>query len=63
VEGGSTITQQAARNLFLSLEVTPQRKFMEMVYTLKLEMQYTKEEILTMYLNSCTWDTEPGAWR
>lgn len=66
VEGGSTITQQAARNLFLSLEVTPQRKFMEMVYTLKLEMQYTKEEILTMYLNQLymghgTWGMEVAA--
>ncbi len=66
VEGGSTITQQAARNLFLTLEVTPQRKFMEMVYTLKLEMRYTKDEILTMYLNQLymghgTWGMEVAA--
>ncbi len=66
VEGGSTITQQTARNLFLTLEVTPQRKFMEMVYTLKLEMLYTKEEILTMYLNQLymghgTWGMEVAA--
>lgn len=51
VEGGSTITQQLAKNLFLSDERTLKRKLLEAVYTLKLEMRYTKEEILTMYLN------------
>jgi len=51
VEGGSTITNQLAKNLFLGPERTLRRKFMEAVYTLKLEMRYTKDEILTMYLN------------
>lgn len=51
VEGGSTITQQLAKNLFLSHERTIQRKLMELVYTLKLEMRYSKDEILSMYLN------------
>lgn len=62
-EGGSTITMQLARNLFLTLEKTIPRKFLEMVYTLKLEMRYTKDEILTMYLNQIymghgTWGVE-----
>lgn len=51
VEGGSTITSQLARELFLTQEVTLTRKFMEAVYTVKLEMRYSKDEILTMYLN------------
>lgn len=51
VEGGSTITSQLARELFLTQEVTLTRKFMEAVYTIKLEMRYSKDEILTMYLN------------
>ncbi len=51
VEGGSTITSQLARELFLTQEVTLTRKFMEAVYTMKLEMRYSKDEILTMYLN------------
>lgn len=62
-EGGSTITMQLARNLFLTMEKTIPRKFLEMVYTLKLEMRYTKDEILTMYLNQIymghgTWGCE-----
>ena len=51
VEGGSTITQQLSWNLFLSHEQTLKRKAMEAVYALKLEQEYTKDEILEMYLN------------
>ena len=51
VEGGSTITQQLAKNLFLTHERTLKRKILEAVYTIKLEQRYTKEEILEMYLN------------
>lgn len=51
VEGGSTITQQLAKNLFLSHERTYRRKVDELVLTLHLEREYTKEEILNMYLN------------
>lgn len=51
VEGGSTITNQLAKNLYLTPERTIQRKFIEAVYTIKLEMRYSKDEILTMYLN------------
>ncbi len=52
VEGGSTITQQLARNLYLSHERTVWRKLRELVYSLKLESQYSKDEILEMYLNT-----------
>ncbi|HHX10995.1 MAG TPA: PBP1A family penicillin-binding protein [Firmicutes bacterium] len=51
VEGGSTITQQLAKNLFLTHERTLKRKVLEAIYTVKLEMRYTKEEILEMYVN------------
>lgn len=52
VEGGSTITQQTAKNLFLSNERTFLRKFKELFYALELERQYSKDEILTMYCNT-----------
>lgn len=51
VQGGSTITQQLAKNLYLGPERTVGRKFKEVYYTLQLERKYTKEEILNMYLN------------
>ncbi len=51
-QGGSTITQQLAKNLFLSHERTVERKVKEAVYTIHLERNYSKEEILTKYLNT-----------
>ncbi len=51
VEGGSTITQQLARTMFLTQQRTFTRKFWEALLTFKLEMKYTKPEILEMYLN------------
>jgi penicillin-binding protein 1A len=51
VEGGSTLTQQLARNLFLTRERTLQRKIKEALLAIQLERQYKKEEILEMYLN------------
>lgn len=51
VEGGSTITQQLAKNLFLTPKRTLSRKILEAVLTLKLEANYSKQEILGMYLN------------
>jgi len=51
VEGGSTITQQLAKNLFLSPERTIKRKVQEVILALWLEQKFTKEEILTLYLN------------
>ncbi|MBR1859745.1 MAG: transglycosylase domain-containing protein, partial [Selenomonadaceae bacterium] len=50
-EGGSTITQQLAKNAYLTQERTIQRKIQEMFLALKLEKQYTKQEILELYLN------------
>ena len=51
VQGGSTLTQQLAKNLFLSPERTLKRKVQEMMLALWLEHTYTKDEILTAYLN------------
>lgn len=51
VEGGSTITQQLAKNLYLSQNRTIWRKLKELFLTVQLERKYTKKEILGMYLN------------
>lgn len=51
-EGASTITQQYARNLYLSPEKTWTRKLKEAFYTIRLEIFYSKEEILEGYLNT-----------
>lgn len=50
-EGGSTITQQLAKNLFLSNEKKFSRKLEELFISIKLESMYNKDEILEMYLN------------
>ncbi|MGN7399299.1 transglycosylase domain-containing protein [Cytobacillus praedii] len=52
VQGASTISQQYARNLFLAHEKTWKRKMLEAFYTIRLEMNYTKKEILEGYLNT-----------
>lgn len=49
--GGSTITQQLAKNLFLTSERTIKRKAQELLLALWLEQKFTKEQILTLYLN------------
>ena len=51
-QGGSTITQQLARNVFISQERTWQRKMEEIFIALKMEKKYTKNEILEFYLNN-----------
>lgn len=51
VQGASTITQQTARNLYLSHEKTFGRKFLEAWLAIQLESKYTKKQILEMYLN------------
>jgi penicillin-binding protein 1A len=51
VQGGSTITQQAARNMFLSLDKTLRRKLAEVFVTYRMEHDFTKEQILATYLN------------
>ncbi|GAA0674031.1 MULTISPECIES: biosynthetic peptidoglycan transglycosylase [Clostridium] len=51
VQGGSTITQQLAKNLYLSFDQNLSRKIEEIFIAQKLEKLFTKEEILEMYLN------------
>jgi penicillin-binding protein 1A len=51
VQGGSTITQQVAKNLFLTPERSLHRKGQEMLLALWLERTFTKDEILELYLN------------
>lgn len=57
VEGGSTITQQLARMLFLKPEKSLNRKIKEAALSLRIEKRYTKEEILGMYLNQAYFGT------
>jgi penicillin-binding protein 1A len=60
VQGGSTITQQLAKNLFLSPERTYRRKAQEMMLALWLERRFSKDEILALYLNRVYFGA--GAW-
>lgn len=50
-QGGSTITQQLAKNAFLSQEQTMKRKIQEAMLALEIERKYSKKEILEMYMN------------
>ena len=51
MQGGSTLTQQLAKNLFLTQERTIGRKFQEAILALWLERKYSKDQILELYLN------------
>ena len=55
VRGGSTITQQLAKNLYLSTSKDPIRKVKEAIITLLLERSLTKERILELYVNCIEW--------
>jgi penicillin-binding protein 1A len=59
-QGGSTITQQLARMLFLTLEKSYSRKIKELLTAIKIERTYSKNEILEMYLN--TYNFGSGAY-
>lgn len=50
-QGGSTLTQQLAKNAFLSHERTITRKLRELLWTIQIERRYSKDEILEAYLN------------
>lgn len=60
VQGGSTITQQVAKNLFLSNARTTRRKVQELLLTLWLEQHFSKAEILEIWLNRVYLGS--GAW-
>lgn len=51
VQGGSTITQQVAKNVFLTPERSLTRKLREMILALKLEKRFSKQDIMSIYLN------------
>jgi len=55
VAGGSTISQQLAKNLFLSTKRTPWRKLQESIITVMLEKMMSKRRILEIYLNVIEW--------
>jgi monofunctional biosynthetic peptidoglycan transglycosylase len=55
VRGASTITQQLAKNLYLSPSRNPLRKFRELIIARRLEVELTKTRILELYLNVIEW--------
>lgn len=55
VRGGSTLTQQLAKNLFLTGERTYARKLRELLYSVEMERELGKERILELYLNVVEW--------
>jgi penicillin-binding protein 1A len=55
VQGGSTVTMQLVKNLFLNPEQSVKRKVAEAVLSLRLEQVFTKDQILQMYLNQVYW--------
>jgi penicillin-binding protein 1A len=67
-QGGSTLTQQIAKNLFLTQERSLKRKIQEALLALWLEAKYTKKQLFTIYLNrmyfgSGTYGVSAAAWR
>lgn len=59
-QGGSTLTQQLAKNLFLTHDRTVARKIREIVLALLIDWKYDKEAILGAYLNEIYWGTDSG---
>ncbi|MDX8377656.1 MAG: PBP1A family penicillin-binding protein [Mariprofundales bacterium] len=68
VQGGSTITQQVAKNFFLTPERSYKRKIKEMWLSIKMERYFSKDDILTLYLNQIylgrgSYGVASAAWR
>ncbi|HNZ44591.1 MAG TPA: PBP1A family penicillin-binding protein [Candidatus Syntrophosphaera thermopropionivorans] len=57
-QGASTITQQLARNMFLTLDKKLSRKLQEIVLAFKIESTFSKDEILEIYLNKIFWGSQ-----
>ncbi|MDD4309445.1 MAG: PBP1A family penicillin-binding protein [Candidatus Cloacimonetes bacterium] len=54
-QGASTITQQMARNMFLTLDKQVSRKMKEIIMAIRIEREFTKDEILEIYFNKIFW--------
>jgi len=59
-QGGSTLTQQFIKNFFLKNEKSLKRKFKEFVWSIYLESNFTKKEIISFYLNYVYWGSFQG---
>lgn len=62
IQGGSTLTQQLVKNLFLTNEKKLSRKIKEMVFAIYIENVMDKEEIVTLYLNEVFWGSYQGVY-
>lgn len=58
IQGGSTLTQQLVKNSFLTPERSLKRKLLEAILSVKVEMTYSKKEILEKYLNQIYWGNQ-----
>lgn len=61
-QGGSTLTQQLVKNLFLTNDKTFERKIKEIIYAIYIEHFFTKEQIITAYFNEVFWGTIQGVY-